>query len=65
VLLAIVTRAWTSLSSLGTSLAGVFGVKSLMGVGASLVLSGIALLVIWFGCGLLAHVALFAAPFAR
>src|SRR4051812_16603471 len=65
VLLAILTRAWTSLSSLGASLAGLFGVKSIMGVGASSVLSGIALVVIWFGCGLLAHVALFAALRSR
>ena len=65
VLLAILTRVWISLSSLGTSLASLFGVKSIMGVGASSVLSGIALLVIWFGCGLLAHVSLFAALRSR
>jgi uncharacterized membrane protein len=65
VLLAILTRAWTSLSLLGAHLASLFGLKSIMGVGASSVLSGIALLVIWSGCGVLAHVALFAALRSR
>jgi hypothetical protein len=61
VLLVIGTKAWTSLSSLGTSLASMFGLKSIMGVGASNVLSGISLIVWWFGCGLLAHVSVVAA----
>jgi uncharacterized membrane protein len=61
ILLVVVTKAWTSLSSLGTRLAGLFGLKSIMGVGASSVLSGLSLLVIWFACGWLAEVSLVAA----
>lgn len=64
-LLAIVTKAWTTLSSLGSTLSSLLGVKSIMGVGGASVLSGIALLVIWFGCGLLAQVALLASVRSR
>ena len=39
VVVVITTRAWTSLSSLGAKMAAVFGLKSILGVGGSTVLS--------------------------
>jgi hypothetical protein len=53
VLLVVVTRVWTSLSSVGTTLAGMFGLTSILGVGGSTVLSGVLLMLVWLGCGLL------------
>lgn len=61
ILLVVVTKAWTSLSTLGAKLAGAFGVKSIMGIGASSILSGVSLLVFWFICGWLAEVSRLAA----
>lgn len=40
IVLVVVTRAWASLATFGTNLASAFGLKSIMGVGASMVLSG-------------------------
>lgn len=56
VLLIILTRAWTTLASLGTKLAGVFGLKTILGVGGSTALSGLLLIVIWLACGLLVQI---------
>jgi hypothetical protein len=53
VLLVIFTKAWASLSSIGTRLAAVFGLKSILGLGGSTVLSGLLLIFIWLVCGLL------------
>jgi uncharacterized membrane protein len=61
ILLVVVTKAWTSVSSLGTRLASLFGLKSIMGVGASSVLSGLSLVALWVVCGWLAEVSLVAA----
>lgn len=58
VVLIIVTKAWTSLSSLGTQIAAMFGMKSILGVGSSTVFSGLLLIIIWIGCGLLARFSL-------
>jgi uncharacterized membrane protein len=53
VLLVIVTKAWASLSSVGTGLAKLFGLQSLLGVGGSTAVSGVLLILIWIACGLL------------
>jgi uncharacterized membrane protein len=53
ILLVIFTKAWASLSSLGTRLAGMFGLKSILGLGGSTVLSGLLLIFLWLVCGLL------------
>jgi len=37
VLFVIITKAWTSLASMGTRLAGMFGLKSILGVGGTTV----------------------------
>lgn len=57
----IATKAWTSLSSVGTRIAGIFGMKSIMGVGGSTVFSGLLLITIWIACGLLVRFSFVAA----
>jgi uncharacterized membrane protein len=49
----VLNKAWTSLSSMGTRIAGMFGLKSFMGVGGSTIASGLMLVAIWIACGLL------------
>jgi uncharacterized membrane protein len=56
VLLVIITKAWASLSSVGTGLAKVFGLESLLGAGGATAVSGVLLILIWIGCGLLVRV---------
>lgn len=56
VLLVVFTRAWTQLSSMGTSVARMFGLQSIIGVGASTVVSGVLLIAIWLICGLLVRI---------
>ena len=53
VLLVIITKAWASLSSVGTCLAKVFGLESMLGVGGSTAVSFVLLILIWIACGLL------------
>src|SRR5262249_53160690 len=50
------TKAWTSLSTIGTKLAAVFGLKSIFGVGGSTILSSLVLIAIWLVCGLLVRI---------
>jgi uncharacterized membrane protein len=50
---AVLTKAWTWLSSLGGRVAAMFGVKSILGVGGHTIFSGLLLLVVWTLCGLL------------
>lgn len=61
VLFIIITKAWTSLSSVGTSIAGMFGMKSILGVGGSSVFSGLLLITLWIACGLLVRFSFVAA----
>lgn len=56
VLLVIMTKAWASLSSVGTNLARMFGLQSMLGVGGSTAVSGLLLILIWIACGLLVHI---------
>lgn len=56
VLFVIFTKAWTSLSTIGTKLAAVFGLKSIFGVGGSTILSSLVLIAIWLVCGLLVRI---------
>ncbi len=57
----IITKAWTSLSSLGTNIAAMFGMKSIFGVKGSSVVSGLLLIALWILCGLLVRVSFVAA----
>src|SRR5262245_3264090 len=56
VLLVIFTKAWTSLSSIGARLACAFGLKSILGVGGSTIVSSLVLIAIWLVCGLLVRI---------
>jgi hypothetical protein len=56
VVLVIAKQAWTSLNSMGTTLAKMFGITDILGVGAPTVLSVVLLILLCFGCGLIAHV---------
>ena len=49
----IITKAWTALSSVGASVAGMFGMKSIMGLAGTSVFTGLLLIAICIACGLL------------
>lgn len=53
VLFIVITKAWTSLTSVGTKMAGMFGLKSILGVGGTTVISGLLVIAIWIVAGLL------------
>lgn len=57
----IIAKAWTSLGSMGTNVAAMFGMKSIFGVKGSSVVSGVLLIVLWLLCGLLVRVSFIAA----
>jgi len=57
----VATKTWIALSSLVSKVAGTFGVKSVLGVGASTISSGLLLILIWIVCGLLVRVSFIAA----
>ena len=61
VIFIIITKAWISLSSVGTSVAGMFGMKPIVGIKGSTVISGLLLIIIWIVCGLLVRVSFVAA----
>ena len=58
VVIIVATKAWTALSSLGSKVAAMFGMKSMMGMGASTVSSGLLLILIWIAFGVLARLSL-------
>jgi uncharacterized membrane protein len=58
---AVVTKAWTWLSSLGKNLAGMFGVKSILGVGGHTMITGLLLIASWIVCGFLVRLSFVAA----
>ena len=51
VIFIVIAKVWTSLSSVGTSVAGMFGMKSVLGVKGSSVMTGLLLIIIWIVCG--------------
>jgi uncharacterized membrane protein len=53
VFLIVVSKAWKSLSSIGTSIAQMLGMKSILGVGGATVLSALLIVVIWIVTGFL------------
>jgi hypothetical protein len=61
VLMVILTQAWTSVNSLGTKLASLVGLKSILGLGVSSLLSAALLILLCFASGLIAHVSVIAA----
>ena len=53
VFLLVITKAWKSLSSIGTGIAQMLGMKSVLGVGGATVFSGLLIVTIWLVTGLL------------
>src|SRR5215813_8755859 len=53
VFLIVINRAWKSLSSIGTGIAQMLGMKSILGVGGTSVFSGLLMIAIWIVTGLL------------
>ena len=61
VMFIVIAKAWKSLSSVGAGIAGMFGMKSVLGVGSSTVLSGLLVITIWIVIGLLVRFSFMAA----
>ena len=61
VLFIVIAKAWKSLSSVGAGIAGMFGLKSILGVGGSTVLSGLLVITLWIVIGLLVRFSFMAA----
>src|SRR5258705_9928649 len=61
VLFIVLAKVWKSLSSAGAGIAGMFGMKSILGVGGSTVLSGLLVITIWIVIGLLVRFSFMAA----
>jgi hypothetical protein len=53
VFLLVISKAWKSLSSIGGGIAQMFGMKSILGVSGSSVLSGLLIVAIWLVTGML------------
>ena len=53
VFLLVINKAWKSLSSIGTGIAQMLGMKSVLGVGGATVFSGLLIVTIWLVTGLL------------
>jgi hypothetical protein len=49
----VIAKAWKSLSSVGNGTAGMFGMKSVLGVGGGTVFSGLLVITLWIVTGLL------------
>jgi uncharacterized membrane protein len=61
VLFIVIAKAWKSLSSVGAGIAGIFGMKSVLGVGTSTVFSGLLVIALWIVIGLLVRFSFMAA----
>jgi hypothetical protein len=60
----VISKAWTSLISIGSKLAAMFGVKTVLGVGGTTLFSSVLIIAIWLLCGLLVRVS-FVGAFSR
>src|SRR4029077_67860 len=60
----VISKAWTSLISIGSKLASMFGVKAVLGVGGATLFSSLLIIAIWLLCGLLVRVS-FVGAFSR
>ena len=60
----VINKAWISLSSIGSKLAAMVGVKAVFGVGATTVFSALLIVAIWLACGLLVRFS-FVGAFSR
>lgn len=53
ILFLVVAKAWKSLQSVGAGIAGIFGMKPILGVGGSTIFTGLLVIAVWIVCGLL------------
>jgi hypothetical protein len=53
VLFIVIAKAWKSLSSVGAGIAGMFGMKPILGVGGTTIFSGLLVITLWIVTGLL------------
>ncbi len=60
----VISKAWISLTSIGSRLAAMFGVKTVLGIGGHQLLTGLLIIAIWLLCGLLVRVS-FIGAFSR
>ena len=61
VLFIVIAKAWKSLSSVGAGIAGMFGVKPILGVGGTTIFSGLLVITLWIVIGLLVRFSFMAA----
>jgi len=61
VILIIITKAWTSFTSVGARIAGIFGMKSIVGVSGTTIFAGLLLIVLCMVCGWLVRFSVVAA----
>src|SRR6201993_5137633 len=64
VIFIVISKAWTSLISVGSKLASMFGVKTVLGVGGATLFSSLLIIAVWLLCGLLVRVS-FVGAFSR
>lgn len=60
----VISKAWMSLTTIGSKLATMFGVKTFLGVGGHQLFTSLLIVVIWLLCGLLVRVS-FIGAFGR
>jgi hypothetical protein len=60
----VISKAWTSLTSIGSKLASMFGVKTVLGVGGHTLFTSLLIIAIWLLCGLLVRIS-FVGAFSR
>ncbi len=64
VVFVVISKAWMSLTSTGSKLAAMIGVKTVLGVGGHQLLTGLLIIAIWLLCGLLVRLS-FIGAFSR
>ncbi len=60
----VISKAWMSLTSIGSKLAAMFGVKTVLGVGGHKLFTGLLIITIWLLCGFLLRIS-FIGAFSR
>jgi len=64
VVIIVISKAWTSLTAIGSKLASMFGIKTVLGVGGTTLFSSLIIIAVWLLCGLLVRVS-FVGAFSR
>ena len=56
VIFIVISKAWTSLTSIGSKIALMFGIKTVLGIGGHTLFTSLLIISIWLLCGLLVRV---------